>query len=77
VYSKKEQLDILGFTANSEILLLSNIFFLFKLLTFNNSVTIKDTTQGSFLAASRNEFLTAIIIMLVAQALFWGATYAH
>lgn len=76
-YSKKKQLDILGFVASSEILLLSNMFFLFKLLKFNNSNSAKDAVQSSFLVSSRNEFLKALTIMLLGQTIFWGATYAH
>ena len=77
VYSKEKQLKILGSAASSEVIMLSNIFFILKLLKFNREIDTKDTTQRDYLVSSRKELLKAITIMLLSQAIFLGATYAH
>ena len=76
-YSKNNNLDILGFNASHEILLLSNILFITKLVKVSKDGEIMDSTQNMLLVSSKEKLIKALAIGLIAQVFIIGGIYAH
>ncbi|MBL4567001.1 MAG: hypothetical protein JKY85_03100 [Porticoccus sp.] len=76
LYSNKNQLDILGWEAKTELRLMSDVLFFIKLLGFGNR-TGRDMTQTSMLESSKKELLKALVFGLIGGALGVVHILAH
>ena len=76
-YSKQKQLDIIGWEANSELFLMSNALFFFKLLRLNESPNNQDIEQNKMLVSSRRELLKSMGFGLLGAVLGVAHVVAH
>ena len=76
-YSKDHNLSLLGSIPTSEVALISNIFFSYRLLRYDGSKSSQDTEQMKLLALSKKNLLIAVWFNLMGAGLVAFSMYAR